>query len=281
MIEPIALPVQRRTWQPLHQVWAPKLGRILMFTRPEQLHLWVMLEAHPAVTRYCERPSSGDSRCPAPAADFWALRDGVPVWLRLADEPQDGAATAGPDVQAITAEALQRHRHWITNWLSLLPYLSSVGPSSLRLLQVEVLDFVIRQARLVDIEHHFARTDPILVRTAVIGCLHEGSLVSLDLQRAPRHRGPAESPPPKRIASCDALRFPRQWPTRAAGRASMSLPSPRNERTPSSGSSVPSMPNWAAAPWLRSSVTPASIALRSCAGSRAAWHRTPTVRVHR
>ena len=32
MTEPIALPVQRHPRQTLHHVWAPKLGRALMFT---------------------------------------------------------------------------------------------------------------------------------------------------------------------------------------------------------------------------------------------------------
>ncbi|MCK6372781.1 MAG: hypothetical protein L6Q69_01610 [Zoogloea sp.] len=189
MTEPIALPVQRRPGQTLHHVWAPKLGRTLLFTRAEQLHLWVMIEAHPGVTRYCERPSSGKPGRPCPQADFWALREGAPVWLRLVDTSQDCEGVADPLVQVISTGELQRHRHWITNWLSLLPYLSSASPLSLKPLQAEVLDFVGPQARLVDVEHQFARTDPILVRTSVIACLHEGSLVSPDLQSAPWHLG--------------------------------------------------------------------------------------------
>ena len=51
MYEPTALPLQRLPRQSLHHVWAPKLGRIAMFTSQQQLHLWTMLEAHPAVIR--------------------------------------------------------------------------------------------------------------------------------------------------------------------------------------------------------------------------------------
>lgn len=195
LTEPSALPVQRHPRQTLHHVWAPKLGRTLMLTGRDQLHLWVMLEAHPGVTRYCERPSAHDASGPGPAADFWALRDGTPVWLRLASNESE--STGDPPIQTVAAADLQRHRQWIANWLSLLPYLSSASPLGLGPLQAEVLDFVGPEARLDEIEHHFSRTDPVLVRTAVIATLHDGRLISQDLQSAPWHLGMRLRPTPR------------------------------------------------------------------------------------
>ena len=93
MVEPVALPIQRSPRQTLHHVWAPKLRRIVMLTGQAQLHLWAMLEAHPGVTQYCERPASPDAAQAQPIADFWAIRDGSPTWLRLAQAPVEGAAS--------------------------------------------------------------------------------------------------------------------------------------------------------------------------------------------
>ena len=76
MADPIALPVNRRPKQTLHHVWAPKLNRTVVLAGRDELHLWVMLEAHPEVTRYCERPTWPDETETSPEPDFWALRNG-------------------------------------------------------------------------------------------------------------------------------------------------------------------------------------------------------------
>lgn len=49
------------------------------------------------------------------------MREGVPTWLRL---QCDDIEPAEQLIESITAEELGRHRYRITNWLSLLPYLS-------------------------------------------------------------------------------------------------------------------------------------------------------------
>ena len=51
MVEPVALSIQRSPKKTLHHVWVPRLRRIVMLTRQAQDHLWVMLAAHPDVTR--------------------------------------------------------------------------------------------------------------------------------------------------------------------------------------------------------------------------------------
>ena len=190
MTEPIALPLQRYPKQTLHHAWAPKLGRTILFTGRDQLRLWVMLEAHPAVSRYCERPTWPDGADRGPAADFWALRDGKPVWLAVQEDPSpehvaDPPVSPSLVVDTITLEELDKHRIWIQNWLSLLPYLSTVSMLSLGELQASVIEFVGRGSRIGDVEGHFSSVDSVLVRTAVVAALHQGRLVSADLQSLP------------------------------------------------------------------------------------------------
>lgn len=145
-----------------------------------------MLEANPAVTRYCERPSWPEGCEPRPSIDFWALRDGTPVWLSLQeatppDTVEESPPTSGIVVQTITAQELDRHRVWIQNWLSLLPYLGTASSLNLDTMRAPVIEFFAREASFDDAERHFANIDPVLVRTAVISELHRGRLFSDDL----------------------------------------------------------------------------------------------------
>lgn len=206
MYEPVALPLRRSPRQTLHHLWAPKLRRIVMLTGLSQLRLWVMLEAHPGVTRYCERPilangtdgadgikgkAGADGMDASPFADFWAARDAVPVWLRLVDsteQPASPLAALPTDIELISDNELERHRVWIRNWLSLLPYLSTTTPPGLPALQIQVVKAVGEGATFDEIERGFPGTDPVLTRTALIAALHQGLLVSDDLQHRPWDR---------------------------------------------------------------------------------------------
>ena len=82
MHPPEPLPVSRLPKQTLHHVWSPKLQRTLVLTSVNQVRLWVMLEANPAVTTYCERPVLASNQHD-PHADFWLLQDGRPQYLAL------------------------------------------------------------------------------------------------------------------------------------------------------------------------------------------------------
>lgn len=188
MTDPIALPVRRLPKQTLHHVWAPKLNRTVVLAGRDQLHLWVMLEAHPEISRYCERPSWPEENETSPNPDFWALRDGSAVWLALGDIPQcdPNAAPplpAMPYVAWVHADALNQHRVWIQNWLSLLPYLGATSTPSFDSLVALVVQAADPGSCFDDLERQFSATDPLLVRTAVIAALHQGLLVSQDLQR--------------------------------------------------------------------------------------------------
>lgn len=189
MPKPTALLVQRSPKQTLHHVWAPKLGRIVMLTGPDALHLWTMLEAHPEVTDYCERPAGAEDAQARPAADFWALRAGSAVWLQLkgstTEAPVTGPAESGTSVEIISGDELQRHRTWIQNWLSLLPYLTAWSLPERQGLQPQLVAAVGQGATFEELESQFPRDDPVLTRTAIIAALHAGELVSDDLQLHP------------------------------------------------------------------------------------------------
>jgi hypothetical protein len=190
--EPVPLELERLPRQTLHHAWAPKLGRLIVLSSVGQLWLWALLEAHPGVTRYCERPGLPGHEADGPCADFWALRDGQLVWLALrAQGPAEEAPPfpADPAVVAVTGDELDRHRIWITNWLSLLPYLSDVTASELEALREPVEGFFSHEASFEEAERHFAELDPVLVRTAVVAGLHQGRLYSAELLVRDWHLG--------------------------------------------------------------------------------------------
>lgn len=187
MTDPISLPVKRLPKQTLHHVWAPKLNRTVVLAGRDQLHLWVMLEANPEISRYCERPTWPDENETSLNPDFWALREGSAVWLTLGDTPQcDPNAVpplpATPCVTWVNADALNQHRVWIQNWLSLLPYLGAISTPSFDSLVARIVQAADSGSCFEDLERQLSTTDPLLVRTAVIAALHQGLLVSQDLQ---------------------------------------------------------------------------------------------------
>ncbi|RQR48113.1 hypothetical protein DIE19_33665 [Burkholderia sp. Bp9126] len=157
-----------------------------------QLRLWIMLEANPGVTSYCERPALSVEREMEPLADFWIMRDGREQWLSIDDspdvqadayEPQPAAQTSrsAPDAEIISREEIERHRIWIQNWMLLLPYLATGA----HLIEPTLLENVVEcfdHAETIDeAEQYFPHVDPVLVRTAVIAGLHSGQLISPDL----------------------------------------------------------------------------------------------------
>lgn len=202
MTDPIALPVKRLPKQTLHHVWAPKLNHTVVLAGRDQLHLWVMLEAHPEIARYCERPTWPDENKTSPNPDFWALRNGSAVWLALGDAPQcdpnaEPALPSLPSIDWIHADALNQHRIWIQNWLSLLPYLGADSTPSFESLVARVVQAADPSSTFDDLERQFSGTDPLLVRTAVIAALHQGLLVSQDLQHQQWGRSTRVSKLPK------------------------------------------------------------------------------------
>jgi hypothetical protein len=162
-----------------------------MFASATQVRLWIMLEANPGVTNYCERPALSDEPVTEPIADFWVMRDGAEQWLIVDDNVEQadahGLQTAAqttrspPGVEIISRKEIERHCIWIQNWMSLLPYLATGSHLIDPTLLANIIQFFDRPATFDEAEQHFSRIDPVLVRTAVIAGLHDGQLISSDL----------------------------------------------------------------------------------------------------
>ena len=157
-----------------------------------QLRLWIMLEAHPGVTSYCERPALSAEAVTEPSADFWVMRDGREQWLSIEDSAGEQAdahdqqtvaqsSQSASDVEIISRQEIERHRVWIQNWMSMLPYLATGAHLIEPTLLEHVVEFFDHAATMDEAEQHFSRIDPVLVRTAIIAGLHGGQLVSPDL----------------------------------------------------------------------------------------------------
>jgi hypothetical protein len=191
MREPVPLPVQRLPKQTLRHAWAPKLRRPVMFVSATQVRLWIMLEANPGVTNYCERPALSVEPLTEPIADFWVMRDGAEQWLIVDDnvdgvrapDPRIGSQTiqAAARVETISSKDIERHCRWIQNWMSLLPYLATGSRLIDPALLANIIQFFDRPATIDEAEQHFSRIDPVLARTAIIAGLHGGQLISPDL----------------------------------------------------------------------------------------------------
>jgi hypothetical protein len=139
--------------------------------------------------RYVERPADSSDFDETLTADFWALYEGRPTWLAIGgaedNETRGVGAAQHMALLRISPEELDRHRIWIQNWLSLLPYLSCAGALDLEVLSAQVMAFFEQDASLADVERHFSSSDPVLVRTAAIAGLHRGHLFSADLLVSP------------------------------------------------------------------------------------------------
>ncbi|MCM2496218.1 hypothetical protein ACVCIH_20415 [Burkholderia glumae] len=191
MREPVPAPVQRLPKQTLHHAWAPKLQRPVKFASVTQVHLWVMLEANPSVTTYCERPVLSVEPATQPIADFWVMRDGAEQWLMVDDNVDEArvhdphlasqATQAVSNVETISCKDIEHHCIWIQNWMSLLPYLATGSRLIDQALLANVIQFFDRPTTIDEAEQHFSRIDPVLVRTAIIAGLHGGQLISPDL----------------------------------------------------------------------------------------------------
>ncbi|KWI26334.1 hypothetical protein [Burkholderia stagnalis] len=151
-----------------------------------------MLEANPGVTNYCERPALSGDAATEPLADFWIMRDGTEQWLTVDDNVGEQAdvhdlqttaqtSRSAPDIEIISRNEIERHRVWIQNWMSLLPYLAMGAHLIEPTLLANVVEFFDHSATVDDAEQHFPRIDSVLVRTAIIAGLHRGQLVSPDL----------------------------------------------------------------------------------------------------
>jgi hypothetical protein len=171
------------------EAFSLKADRRLTFCRQPALEQWVILEADPAVTAFCERPGFIQSEGKRYLADFWVRyfdRQELVILFDSASEPSAKPDAllehAGLTVRAVQASEIAASRAWIANWKRMLPCLIAtrglVPPS----LSSAIERFVACPHRLLSIEREFTTGDPVLVRAAVFGLLHAGRVQAPELR---------------------------------------------------------------------------------------------------
>jgi hypothetical protein len=171
------------------EVFSLKANRRLTLHRQSTLEQWVLLEADPAVRRFCERPGfiQFDGKCHL--ADFWVRyvdRQELVILfdssIEMAGKPDAILDAAALTVRSVQPAEIATSRVWIENWKRILPCVVAtrglVSPS----LHSAIERFVACPQRLLSIEREFSTGDPILVRAAVFGSLHAGRIHAPDLR---------------------------------------------------------------------------------------------------
>jgi hypothetical protein len=186
-LQPIALDRPRGAHR--LEVFSLKADRRITLYRQSALEQWVVLEADPAVSAFCERPGFIQSAGKCYLADFWVryfdhqelviLFDSA---AGLATKPHSILDDAGLTVRTVQSAELAASHAWIGNWKRMLPCLVAtrglVPPSLSRAIE----RFVARPHRLLSIEREFSTGDPVLVRAAVFGLLHAGRVQAPELR---------------------------------------------------------------------------------------------------
>lgn len=166
----------------------------MTFYRRALLEQWVLLEADPLVITFCERPGyvqvDGHNRL----ADFWAryvdrnelviLDDGA-CFEGDATKPDRTLDTQACSIRRVAPAELAAARVWIENWQRMLPCLVANRDLVPPMLPKAIARFLKQPQRLLAIEREFATGDPVLVRTAVFGMLHNGRVSAPELQTQP------------------------------------------------------------------------------------------------
>jgi hypothetical protein len=189
--EPVALARPRGAHR--FEGFSPKLTRRMTFYRRTLLEQWLLLEADPLAITFCERPGYVQFNGRNRLADFYVRYVDRHELVILDDNSHDGDRTK-PDrnldvhklsIRWVASAELAAARAWIENWQRMLPCMIAnrylVPPT----LPQAILRFVQQPQRLLAIEREFSTGDPVLVRTAVYGLLHDGRVSASELWTQP------------------------------------------------------------------------------------------------
>jgi hypothetical protein len=88
-------------------------------------------------------------------------------------------------IRQVAQAELAAARIWIDNWQRMLPCLVANRDLVPPTLPQAIVRFVKEPRRLLDIEREFSTGDPVLVRTAVFGLLHNGRVGAPELRTQP------------------------------------------------------------------------------------------------
>lgn len=179
-------------------VFSPKLGRRLTLGSYDAWRTWLVIEANPAITSFCERPAYVDRR--GAFIDFWVQLQGRPrgeFWC-VEDRRDHDADTAGEasakthldavhslPVRVIAQADLISWAVPIANWARLVPYLASHLRFRDPLLEQSIVVYLGKPRALDDIVDHFGDHDPTSVEAALYAVLAGGRVRSPDLATSP------------------------------------------------------------------------------------------------
>lgn len=165
-----------------------KANRRITLYRPAALDQWILLEADPAVTTFCERPGFVQAEGRRHLADFWVRYVDRQELVILFDLPEtiDVKPVASMDAAGLTVRSVQQpelaaSRVWIENWKRMLPCLVATRGLVSPALSSAIERFVAHPQRLLSIEREFSTGDPVLARAAVFGSLHAGRVRAPEL----------------------------------------------------------------------------------------------------
>lgn len=92
----------RPGWRCLIDVFSPKLGRRLTLGSYDAWRTWLVIEANPAISSFCERPAYIDRR--GAFIDFWVQMVGHPsgeLWLVDDRRPLDDDDSGGSKSRSV------------------------------------------------------------------------------------------------------------------------------------------------------------------------------------
>lgn len=179
-----------------YDVFGLKVNRMLTIFGRDQLEAWLLLEADPKVTRYCERPLYVPDHKPKRVVDFWAgFRDYDELWLvgheEGAIDTSDGAVSAlrnwaelhAYNVRQVTPRTVSRT--FLNNWGMIVRDLSANRRYVGLPLVSAVRDCLECPRPLSAICSMLRDHDPVLVRSATYSLVHTGVIRCPDLAREP------------------------------------------------------------------------------------------------
>lgn len=189
--EPVALARPRGAHR--FEAFSPKLARRMTFYRRVLVEQWVLLEADPLVITFCERPGYIQINEHKRLADFWVRyvdRDELVILDDRscevdATKPDRSLDVATCSIRRVVPAELAAARVWIENWQRMLPCLVANRNLVPPTLPQAIARFVKQPRRLLAIEREFSTGDPVLVRTAVFGLLHDGCVSAPELRTQP------------------------------------------------------------------------------------------------
>ncbi|MBZ2209813.1 hypothetical protein [Massilia soli] len=198
-----AIPAETRRPGKSHRydVFGPKIGRSLTFFHPRALDRWIDLERDPAVTWYCERPVRINDGKFKRLVDFYAIRqekEELSFILKPGEDPDCSPQELfGPGfvqwchqseiaVHLVDSEPASSNRQIMTNnWGHVLRELSAFGRYVPTQLTDSVLLELSKPRTLDELQLHYPKVDPILLKVASFSLLHRGLASCAGIEQQP------------------------------------------------------------------------------------------------